>query len=289
MLLKEFYQYITDRIKKAGSYDPQQEARIILSEFADLDWADIIARGEEVFDLAKYPEIAAVLDRRCENGEPISRILGWREFWGMRFDLNESTLDPRPDTEVLVERALAYVKKTQMEAPRILDLGTGTGCILLSLLKELPEASGIGVDLSNQALEAARGNAVRNGLSERSTFVQSDWFQNVEGKFDLIVSNPPYIDSDEVTNLDENVQKFDPILALEGGDLGLEPYKNIFFHLYSFLKKDGRAFFEIGFDQCGYIQGIAEDYRIRLEEIYPDYAGIPRVVEISCGDKSKKS
>lgn len=286
--MQSLYTDIKARLQAMSVHDPAYEARYILQETAGVEWADIIGDSPITLTDPQKQRIESILKQRAA-GKPLSRIVGKREFWGLEFELNEATLDPRPDTEVLVEKALGFIKDSQLKAPEILDLGTGTGCILISLLHELPDARGTAVDISATALKAAAANAKKNQVETRLTTVQSDWFQNIEGRFfDVIVANPPYIDSETLANLSAEVQNHDPILALDGGKNGLNPYEILFSHIKNVLKPAGRAFFEIGAGQCGYIQGIAEKYRIRILGTYPDYAGIPRVVEISCGDKVKK-
>jgi release factor glutamine methyltransferase len=213
--------------------------------------------------------------------------MGYKEFWGLRFDLNDHTLDPRPETEILVEHVLNWVSENDLQNKpiRILDLGTGTGCIPITLLTELPAATAIAADLSQDALDMAQQNAARHDVAGRIAFQKSNWFSNIDGQFDVIVSNPPYIDSNDVPNLHPDVQNHDPILALDGGKNGIEPYEIIFSSLKNFLKPGGAAFFEIGAEQCGYITRLSEKTMSRIEAIYPDLAGIPRVVQITCGDK----
>ncbi len=256
------------------------EARMILEDYADVSWSDILSCPDRDIDDS---QIRNILKRRLA-GEPLSRIAGEREFYGRSFALGADTLDPRPDTETLIDAAL----KAHTTPPKtILDLGTGSGCILLTLLAQWPEARGVGVDLAGGALDIARANAQCHNLSDRTTFVQSNWWESLEDsvKFDLIVSNPPYIPNQDIANLDIEVKNHDPILALDGGNDGMDAYKIIFSQLKIHLNTGGLAFFEIGVGQCGYISRLAEDYRIRIEAIHPDLAGIPRVVEISCGDK----
>lgn len=268
--------------------DHELEARLIIQTRTAFTWSDIITRGETKIEPSVLESIQSDLERR-KNGEPISRIYGMRQFWGLEFKLSPDTLDPRPDTETLIEAVLKRYKNNPPET--ILDLGTGSGCILVSLLHELKAARGSGVDLSLGALETARANAKLNNVAERANFICGSWdaplLEGVvpQGGYDLIVSNPPYISNQVIPTLSEEVQNHDPILALDGGDDGLDAYKNIFLHLPSLLNKAGRGFFEIGYDQKADMMRLSKDYRIRIEEIYDDLAGHPRVVEISCGDK----
>jgi len=223
-----------------------------------------------------------------KQGLPLSRIYSEREFWGMSFKLSDSTLDPRSDTETLIDAVIKrYPDKEQ--SLRILDLGTGSGCILLALLSEFPNAQGVGVDLSNEAVVTAKCNAQENRLMDRSCFVRGNWAESIEERFDLIVSNPPYIQNQIIQNLDESVKKHDPILALDGGEDGLQEYKKIFSDLFRLLNKGGRAFFEIGFDQEESVTRLSKESRFLVQSTYADLAGHIRVLELvpenSSGDK----
>lgn len=264
----------------------------MLKSLAGYEWADVIATPDVVLKDLDRNKIADALTRRLK-GEPLSRILGVREFWGLDFHLSPATLDPRPDTETLV-RAVLEKFKGKPPPERILDFGTGTGCILISLLndwKRQGQTWGLGVDKSPDAIMTARKNAEEHDVGKQASFVCSDWGVvlsaelDLEQKFDLIVSNPPYIREDDITNLSSEVIDFDPILALSGGKSGLECYELLFMQMKNFLKPQGCAFFEIGYDQHEEIVRLARKYESRVSEVYSDSAGILRVVEISCGDK----
>ena len=279
MKLSNLYQSLKSRLS-------EHEARWILERRAGKRWADILTQGEDIIAQDVFVLIEEDVRQRLE-GKPLSRIYGAREFWGMDFGLSPATLDPRPDTETLIEAALGSCAQTHPLT--ILDLGTGTGCILLALLKEFPEATGIGVDISDEAIEMAQNNAQRLDLAHRAVFKTGNWAQEIDESFDLLVSNPPYIRSDVIPTLSKEVQNHDPILALDGGKDGLDAYKNIFSTLPHLLNPCGKAFVEIGYDQQEDIKRLSKEYRIRIEHIYPDLSGNPRVVEISkknlSGDK----
>jgi len=196
-------------------------------------------------------EIYKNLKTRRLAGEPLSKILGLKEFWGLEFQVNEYVLDPRPDTETLIEAVLDYVGGRKSETLKILDLGTGTGCVPISLLSELPNATAMAIDISDEALDVARQNVQKHNdqhdISDRIEFRKGSWFEGLEGQnFDIITSNPPYIPDSDIENLSKEVKNHDPVLALSGGDSGLEAYNKIFSSLNNHLKSDGRAFFEIG-------------------------------------------
>ena len=266
---------------------------------------DIIARLQAAhIDTAAYdakiiledvaPEhIAQVVARRV-GGEPLWRILGYRDFWKHRFYLAPETLEPRPDTETLIETVLSSFPPLTPtlsregrggETPkRILDMGTGTGCILLSLLHEYPDATGVGVDIQDGALATARGNAERLNLTNRATFTVSNWCDSVDGVFDVIVSNPPYIPTRDIANLESNVKNFDPILALDGGNDGLDPYKKLLPACKKRLVRGGRLFFEIGMGQVDDITRLVAENSATLIRVVRDLNGVERVVEIGYGD-----
>ncbi len=214
-------------------------------------------------------------------GEPVARIIGHREFYGLDFKLAPATLVPRPDTETLVDEAIAVIDRTRgRDAPvRIVDLGTGSGAILLALLSELPNARGVGVDLSEEAAATARDNARRLGLAERALFVVGDWAEAI-GTADVVVANPPYIETDVIATLDAEVREHDPLLALDGGDDGLDAIRASVAGLSRILAADGRALIEIGAGQGEAVRGIAgrAGFSLRLER---DLAGIERVAIVA--------
>ncbi|MGN7439142.1 MAG: peptide chain release factor N(5)-glutamine methyltransferase, partial [Alcanivorax sp.] len=216
------------------------------------------------------------------------RIYGYTEFWGLPFKINEHTLDPRPDTELIIE--LALQRFDQNRDLRILDLGLGSGCILISLLKEFPNALGFGVDVSAQACKTSRENARLNNCEDRIHISCGSWAdalkaQNNHQKFDLIVSNPPYIANQVVPTLSQEVQNHDPILSLDGGDDGLDAYKIIFSQIGTLFTEGGIGLFEIGYDQSEDVSRLSKTAGFLLRAVHHDYVRNPRVVEISCGDK----
>ena len=254
----------------------EREARMIIKKRLNLDWSMIITDSTCEIETAEiYKDLH---DRKA--GKPLSRIYGHREFWGMEFDLNAHTLDPRPDSETLIEVALKHYKPQKNAPVTILDLGTGTGCLLLSLLSELPDAWGVGIDLSPQAAAMGQDNAQKLGFAQRSAFIVGNWVESINTKFDLIVSNPPYIESEVIPNLTCEVRNHDPILALDGGKTGLQDYDKIFSNLSRVLKKDGIALFEIGFDQSEKVTRLSEKYGLSCKGVHSDLSGNPRVVEI---------
>jgi len=224
-------------------------------------------------DIAAYE---ALLVRRLAR-EPVARIVGRQEFYGLDFSLNEATLIPRPETEMLVDFGVARLKGRK--GAMILDLGTGTGCIVLSLLANVPGAKGVGVDLSARALEQARENAVALGLDDRFEALEGSWFSPVAGeRFDLIVANPPYIASEAVKGLAPEVFRYDPALALDGGADGLGPYRVIVAGAADHLAPGGVLAVEIGFDQGDRVSRLFEDAGLSGVGVEKDLAGHDRMV-----------
>ena len=262
----------------AGIDDPRREARLVLLHALQLDLSAFI--GDERAPIgAACADVQVLMQRRAAH-EPVSRIVGRREFFGLEFHLNANTLDPRPETEHLVEAVLGWARahdKTQ--APlRLLDLGTGTGAILISLLAHLPGASGVGVDLAFDAVVMARTNAARLGVGERVQFQQADLFAHASGQFDVIVSNPPYIPHWELAGLMPEVRKFDPTLALDGGPDGLDFYRRIASEAGIYLVPGGMLALEIGIGQAESVSGFLHVNGFVAARLIPDYAGIARVL-----------
>lgn len=282
--LKALYQDIRQKLAAGGIDAPEREARLLLKEVLGLEDTDFIM-GTLLDIMPEVEDKLAALTARRLAGEPLSKILGLREFWGLPFRVTADVLDPRPDTETVIERALALFK--DKPPARILDLGTGSGCLLVTLLHVFPESQGVAIDLSPAALEVAEGNAHLNGVAGRARFVQGSWFEPLAGEapFDLVVSNPPYIPSVDIPNLDREVRNHDPILALDGGFDGLDAYKKIFSGLKPFLHSHSFALFEIGIFQDADMVRLVRESGLSLRGIYPDLAGIPRVAEITSGDK----
>jgi release factor glutamine methyltransferase len=276
------YQHIRGLLAGAGADNPAFEARLIIEKRTGLDQAVLISEPGRLVPVAQKSRILQDVER-LTRGEPLHRIYGEREFWGLTFAIGPETLEPRPDTETLVQAALNLFGANPPST--ILDLGTGSGCILLSLLKEWPSCEGLGVDLSYETVKVAQANARALGLADRARFICGSWAEAVDARFDLIVSNPPYIARDVIPTLERCVREHDPILALDGGEDGLDAYRQIFFSLERHLLPGGRALFEIGFDQGESIVRLAEKYRCSARCVYRDLAGRARVVEISCGDK----
>lgn len=231
------------RLAAAGIEEPGLEARLLLADALGCDMAELIGHPERPLPADAAAGLERQLARRLRH-EPMAYILGRREFWSLSLRVDARVLVPRPDTETLVEAALAAAGGRR--GLTILDLGTGSGCLLLALLSELPDACGVGVDISEGALACARANAERLRLADRAVFVCADWADPLQGRFDIIVSNPPYIADDEWAALDPEVRDFEPVAALRGGADGLAAYRRILPALRRLLMPEGRAFVEIG-------------------------------------------
>lgn len=268
-------------LSAAGFAEPRDEARWLLSAALGLSAAELISRSLENVTPAQRAAVEGFMARRLRR-EPLSRILGVREFYGRSFEVTPATLDPRPETETLVDAVLALLDRRDRDRPlRILDVGTGTGCILSTLLCELPNAQGVGTDISGEAIQVARRNADRLGLAPRACWLIADLAEGVQGEFDLVVSNPPYIRSGDIEGLDAAVRNFDPLLALAGGEDGLEFYRRLAGALPG-LMRQGLVVVETGYDQAGAVADILQKAGIwdlpAAIDIFNDVAGIPRVV-----------
>lgn len=267
------------RFDVAGVADPVFDARLLVSGIAGLSLTDIMLKGSDVLAGDVVQQVLSAIKRR-EAGEPVHRILGRRAFYGLEFFLSPGTLEPRPDTEILVDTMLPHLRTavSAKGSALVLDMGIGTGAICLSLLHECEGAEGIGSDISDDALATAWRNAVENGVSDRFKTVKSHWFDKIEGSFDIIVSNPPYIRSSVIETLDRDVREFDPMAALDGGPDGLEPYRAIANGASGFLAENGVIGVEIGFDQRQDVETIFLAAGFPCIAAVKDYGGNDRVL-----------
>jgi release factor glutamine methyltransferase len=267
---------VSAALLEAGFDEPRRRARRLIAAVLDIPMADVFAHLDRLITEDDGDRIARVL-RRVLAHEPLSRVLGVREFWGRDFALSPETLDPRPESEVVIEAVIA--RRPERDRPcRILDLGTGSGCLLLALLSEFPAASGIGVDLVFGAAAAARRNAARLGLVDRASFVVGDWTAPLARRFDVVVANPPYIASAAIPCLPPEVRDFDPHRALDGGSDGLDAYRAISAELPRLLASGGIFAGEIGQGQDRAVAGLITARGLAIDAIIPDLAGIPRCV-----------
>ena len=271
------------RVLRLGEIEtPELDARLLLCHAAGLSHETYIARRDDALDSRAATRFGALVERRFD-GEPVSRILGVREFYGRPFRIDASTLDPRADTETLIEAALGLIDREGLGAKplRLLDLGTGTGCILITLLAELPQATGVGVDRSLPALALASDNALALGVERRASFVASDWLEAVGGAFDLVVANPPYIATAEIEALSREVGAHDPWPALDGGPDGLAAYRRIVRRLREVLRRRGIALLETGADQSEAVLDLLRSAGLEVGDgdwVWRDLGGRRRVV-----------
>jgi release factor glutamine methyltransferase len=259
-----------------GIENPAREARLSLCIASEISPVALIVDPREPLGLAasRVQEVAA----RRAAGEPLSRIVGRREFWGLSLAISSQVLDPRPDTETIVEVALSILSDRRDEPLRILDLGVGSGALLCALLTEFVNARGVGVDISADAIEVALGNLDACGLSERTEIRVGDWTNGLQGPFDLIVANPPYIPTSDLPRLPREVRDFDPWLALDGGIDGLAAYRRILPGSRSLLASGGWLLAEFGAEQAAMLRAMAEQSGFVDPTIYKDLAGLDRVL-----------
>jgi len=240
---------LAQALRARGLDTPDLDARLLVGHALGLGHSALAAQSDRLLTGAEAAAVAALAMRRLAY-EPVARILGRKEFWGLPLRLNADTLVPRPETETVVEAALAALAVTERASPRIADLATGSGALLLALLSELPTACGIGTDISVSALACARDNAVANELASRASFVACDYAAALVGPFDLVVANPPYIARDEIAALAPDVRDFDPVRALDGGPDGLAGYRAIAADAPRLIGRDGIMVVELGHGQC---------------------------------------
>jgi len=253
----EVYRELATVFKGCGIETAKLDARLLVCDAIQMSHEDFVNFPERLVSEIELNVLRENGRRRVER-EPVSRILGQRDFWSHTYRINESTLDSRPDTETVIMYLLEIIsaRGRQSEDLRIVDLGTGSGCILLSLLSELPCAFGLGTDIIDDALDVAKVNCLSLGLENRTKFIKSDWWANVGGEFDIIVSNPPYIKQEEIENLEREVSVHDPLIALDGGKDGLRAYKEIISPIKDYLTSEGIVVVEIGMDQKEQVESL---------------------------------
>ena len=273
MIVEEALARATRRLAEAGVETARLDARLLLASVDGMSASAVLLDPQRVLAAEAEAAFGRLVDRRVRR-EPVSRILGRREFWSLDFAISLATLDPRPDSETLVEAALAQFGPEPRQ--RVLDLGTGTGCLILAVLSERPRWVGLGIDIADEAVAVARANARTLELSERVHFQTGDWDKGLVGSFDLILSNPPYIPSSEIAGLSPEVATFDPLRALDGGVDGLDAYRALAPALLRLLTPQGRAIVELGKGQVEAIEGIMEKAGLTAFERRRDLAGVER-------------
>lgn len=283
--LRDALQVAARRLLPFDAFDAGVDARRLLLHAISADVMTLVRTPERRLTAGEADAFAAMLDRRSA-GEPVSRIVGWRGFYGREFRINAATLDPRPESETLIEVALKLVAATwpRGEGLEFLDIGVGSGCLLVTLLAELPEAHGVGVDVSAAALAVSADNAERHGVGDRCLLVEGRSFAGLARRFPLILSNPPYIATDDIAGLARDVRQFDPVGALNGGVDGLDIYREIARDLDAHAAAPGWVVLESGLGQVEQISQIFMDAlppaRLGTINVHADMAGQSRCVVI---------
>lgn len=271
MNYRKLYETGKDRLEKAGIQEAALDARLLLEEVCRTDRNTLLVHGDRAVTEEEETQFRIFIERRSTH-EPLQQITGWQEFMGLRFSVTEDVLVPRQDTETLVEEVMRYLR----DGMEILDVCTGSGCILLSLLRYSNGCRGVGCDISEKALAVAEQNAKELGISAQ--FIQSDLFESIEGRFEYIVSNPPYIRKDMIPTLMEEVRDHEPLIALDGGEDGLDFYRKITREATEHLYSGGMLFFEIGYDQGETVKLLMEEEGYEEVTVSQDLAGLDRVV-----------
>jgi release factor glutamine methyltransferase len=277
MTRAEARRQIAERFRLADLDEPKREASLLVAAACGSRLVDLIAEPDAPLSPAAAAKLEAFTERR-EGGEPLSRILGRREFWSLEFAISPDVLDPRPDTETIVEAALRALRERRREQLRVLDLGVGSGALLCALLSEFSSASAVGVDRSDAAAQVARANIAALGLAARAAVHVGDWADGLDGPFDLIVSNPPYIRSADIAELAPEVRQHDPRLALDGGADGLAAYRALAPQIARLLAPEGWFFLEVGAGQAEEVKTIAAKAGLGETETFRDLANVERVV-----------
>jgi release factor glutamine methyltransferase len=277
--VSEALHHVAQSFRAGGVEEADADARVLIGHALHLDRARLIAQSERILETREVTVISALATRRLRR-EPVSRIVGQKEFWSLPISVTPDVLVPRPETETVVEAALDFVIRSglRLEKLRVLDIGTGSGVLLLALLNELKNAIGTGTDVSSAALDVASANAARCRLDFRCNFVVCNIASGVEGPFDLIVSNPPYIAHDEIAALAPEVRDYDPQVALDGGQDGLDAYRCIAADAKRILAPGGRLFVELGAGQHEQVRALFTKAGLSPGIPRKDLAGIPRVL-----------
>jgi release factor glutamine methyltransferase len=277
--LSEALQLVAQTFRAAGIEDADVDARVLAGHALHLDRARLISQSDRVLEAREVNAISGLAARRLKR-EPVSRILRRKEFWSLALAVTPDVLVPRPETETVVEGALDFVVRggLRMEKLRILDIGTGSGALLVALLNELPNATGIGTDISRAALETARINITQFSFEGRCSLIACDMAAGVQGQFDLVVSNPPYIARGDIASLAPEVRDYDPIMALDGGDDGLAAYRSISADAKRLLAQGGRLFVELGAGQEPAVRKLFTNAGLAVGVARNDLAGTPRVL-----------
>lgn len=275
MFLSDLQTAITKKLFDSGIETSSLDSRIILKEVFCFDEKELILNSQLIVPDNKINEVDKILSRRV-SGEPVSKIFGKRDFYKSTFLISKDVLDPRPETELIIEIANNFILDKGYK--NFIDLGTGSGCIILSILKDNKNLSALGIDISNKAINIAQKNCSNLNLEKQATFLVSNWLSKVSGSYDLIISNPPYIPSKDIDILLDNVKNYDPLISLDGGDDGLKCYREIAEDINRIISKKGRIILEIGFNQAINVIKIFESKEFMFLNKYTDINGLDRIL-----------
>ena len=259
------------KLRECGISDPIRDARLLLADCLELRTQNLNLLNDSYISEIKISKFRRMVKERCKR-KPVSKILGYRSFWGRDFEINENVLDPRGDTETLIELIL------DCKFENMLELGTGSGAIAITVLAERPEVTCVATDISEYALKTASTNSKRHGVESRLKLLHSNWFEKISGSFDVIVSNPPYISSEEYAQLSAEVVKYDPKISLTLGGDGLEAYREILSQALEKLSKNGHIFLEIGYTQANAVGHLFKEAGFQQIKVHKDLGSRDRVI-----------
>ena len=271
MTVQELLTASQAKLRECGISDPVRDARLLLADCLELRTQNLNLLDNSCISEIKISKFWRMINERCKR-KPVSKILGYRSFWGRDFEINENVLDPRGDTETLIELIL------DCNFENMLELGTGSGAIAITILAERPEVTCVATDISQYALNIARTNSKRHGVQSRLKLLYSNWFDKISGSFDIIVSNPPYISSKEYTQLSAEVLKYDPKISLTLGGDGLEAYREILSQAIEKLSKNGHIFLEIGHTQANAVGHLFKEAGFQQIKVHKDLGSRDRVI-----------
>ena len=271
MTVQELLTASQAKLRECGISDPVRDARLLLADCLELRTQNLNLLDDSCISEIKISKFWRMINERCKR-KPVSKILGYRSFWGRDFEINENVLDPRGDTETLIELIL------DCNFENMLELGTGSGAIAITVLAERPEVTCVATDISRYALNTARTNSKRHGVESRLKLLYSNWFDKISGSFDMIVSNPPYISSKEYAQLSAEVVKYDPKISLTLGGDGLEAYREILSQALEKLSKNGHIFLEIGYTQANAVGHLFREAGFQQIKVHKDLGSRDRVI-----------
>ena len=271
MTVQELLTASQAKLRECGISDPVRDARLLLADCLELRTQNLNLLDDSCISEIKISKFWRMINERCKR-KPVSKILGYRSFWGRDFEINENVLDPRGDTETLIELIL------DCNFENMLELGTGSGAIAITVLAERPEVTCVATDISQYALNTARTNSKRHGVQSRLKLLYSNWFDKISGSFDIIVSNPPYISSKEYAQLSAEVVKYDPKISLTLGGDGLEAYREILSQALEKLSKNGHIFLEIGYTQANAVGHLFREAGFQQIKVHKDLGSRDRVI-----------